>query len=275
MDSARYWQDPFEHDAALADPQVAAHLDPIARAVSVAPAAQWWWSPVDLTRQSVVRWSGRGGARTGAPPLRGATSRLELWRADALDDEASATAERPEDPAAAYSGYWWSTPTHAGLVTTSRQLGRLPAVQVALVEDSMGWERARVARVDVAADARVLEIARRRTGSTWSRGIPSTSSGPDATTGTAPPAAPVRGRSPTGWPSAATTTPSTSPPPATWPPQVVLYRPGTGGPSSPASTPTSPSGSPMLCTQSRHPRDGPGRRPTGATTHGFARLQSE
>lgn len=159
VDSARYWQEPFGRDAVLADPQITSQFEPTARALAVAPAARWWWSPLDPSRQAVVRWLDRGRRRAAKPLIRGAAARLQLWRDDALADETRAAVERPDDPAASYSGYWWSTPTHADLVTTSRQLGSLPAVQLDLVEDSMGWERARVARVDPASHARVFEIA--------------------------------------------------------------------------------------------------------------------
>ncbi|SEQ40779.1 hypothetical protein [Microlunatus flavus] len=158
VDSARYWQEPYEHDAVLADPRLVGQLHRVARALASAPAAGWWWSPADLTRQSVVRWDHRRG-RTAKPPLRGAAARLEKWRDDTLAEEARAIVERPDDPTASWTGRWWSTPTHAGLVTTSRQLGRLPAVQLELVEDGMGWEEAHVADVRPTADARVHEIA--------------------------------------------------------------------------------------------------------------------
>ena len=158
VDAARYWQEPFEHDAVLADPRVVARLEPVARALAVTPAARWWWSPLDPGRQSVVRRLHRGRRRARTPQIRGAAARLQRWRADALADETQAARERPDDPAARYSGYWWSTPAHADLVTTSRALGPLPAVQLELVEDSLGWDSARVASAEPAAGARVLEV---------------------------------------------------------------------------------------------------------------------
>ncbi len=159
VDSARYWQEPYEQDAVLADRVVTARLGPIADALAVAPAARWWWTPAAVTSQAVVRWVDQSRTRAAPPQLGGTAGRLERWRDDTLADEASAALERPEDPTASYSGCWWSTPALAELVTTSRRLGRLPAVQLDLVEDSMGWERARVASVDPAAGARVLEVA--------------------------------------------------------------------------------------------------------------------
>ena len=159
VDSARYWQEPDEQDAVLADAHVRAAFEPVARALESAPAARWWWSGAALARQAVVRWLEPGRARAAEPQLTRSAQRLRRWRDDTRDDEARAARDRPADPAAPFSGYWWSTPTFADLVTTTRRLGRLPAVQLELVEDSMGWERARVASIEIRTGVRVFEIA--------------------------------------------------------------------------------------------------------------------
>ncbi|HEX9526064.1 MAG TPA: hypothetical protein VF951_01090, partial [Streptosporangiaceae bacterium] len=54
------------------------------------------------------------------------------------DDERSAH-DRPEDPAASYSGQWWSSPAHSRLPVTTRGLPSLGAVGLALVEDFLRW----------------------------------------------------------------------------------------------------------------------------------------
>jgi hypothetical protein len=92
------------------------------------------------------------------PQFAGTSERLQQWRHDTLVAEQEAAREWPTAYDTSYSGSWWSTPAHANITTTSRRLDRLPAVQLELVEDSMGWERARVAPVVTLPDRRVLEI---------------------------------------------------------------------------------------------------------------------
>lgn len=158
VDSARYWQEPDEREALLRDPRVVAALEPVAHALAVAPASRWWWSPLDPGTQAVVRWLERGRTRADRPQLTGVEVRLDRWRTATIEDEERAAAERPAAFDARWSGSWWATPVHDDVTTTSRRLGRLPAVQLELVEDSMGWERARLAPVEVHRDRRVFEI---------------------------------------------------------------------------------------------------------------------
>lgn len=79
------------------------------------------------------------------------------WRTGTLDDERSAH-DRPEDPAASYSGHWWSSPAHSRLPVTTRGLRGLGAVGLALVEDGLGWQSARCWPVAPADGARVYEV---------------------------------------------------------------------------------------------------------------------
>jgi hypothetical protein len=158
---AMYWQPPEDWDLALAVPAMADVLGPVARAVTQAPAARWWSSPLDRDRQQYVQFLAQDPARQRdddpPPPLSGAAGRLADWLADTLDDERRA-AERPADPSAPYSGYWWSTPALSGLVTTTRSLPGLGAVGLELVEDGLGWTDAWCWPLRPRPDVRVYEI---------------------------------------------------------------------------------------------------------------------
>jgi hypothetical protein len=158
---AMYWQPPWDWDLALAEPAMADVLAPVARAVTRAPAARWWSSPADRDRQQYVQFLAQDAARERdddpTPALSGAAGRVADWLADTLEDERRAV-ERPADPSAPYSGYWWSTPALSGLVTTTRSLPGLGAIGLELVEDGMGWTDARCWPLRPRPDARVYEI---------------------------------------------------------------------------------------------------------------------
>jgi len=157
-DSAMYWQPPDETDEALADPSVSAALIPVARALTTAPAARWWSGPLDRDRQQFIEFVFEGEQGREEPPeLSGAVAGLGEWRESTLDDERR-SASRPSDPAANYSGNWWSAPNVTGIFSTTRSLTRRGPVGLRLVEDSMGWQEAVCWPVEPSADARVLEI---------------------------------------------------------------------------------------------------------------------
>ena len=156
VDSAMYWQEPHEENQILDDPLVVSALEPVARALALAPAAHWWWSPADLDQQAITRWMDKGQAVR--PEFTGARERLERWRSATIAEEERAAKDRPAAFDANYSGSWWSTPVLANIITTSRRIDGLPAAQLELVEDSLGWTRARVAAVRVRPDRRVFEI---------------------------------------------------------------------------------------------------------------------
>ncbi|MGO9082992.1 MAG: hypothetical protein ACLQDY_28865 [Streptosporangiaceae bacterium] len=138
--AAMYWQEPDAGDRALAHAEVAAVLRPVADAVTAAPAARWWPGGLGLDAQRYVQPA--GGPGPGPPALSGAADRLAAWRAAEIEEERSA-AKRPADPAANWSGHWWSGPNLSGLVSTTRALPGLGAVQLAATEDSMGWTEVR------------------------------------------------------------------------------------------------------------------------------------
>ena len=157
VDSALYWEEPGERDELLGHDQALAALEPIARALVEAPAARWWWSPLDEDTQSIVRWLDEGRRRAHGPELAGTPERLRRWRADTLAEERRAHGWSASFEAR-HTGAWWSTPALSNVTATSRGLGGLPAVQLELVEDSLGWDRARVAPVGIQAGCRVVEI---------------------------------------------------------------------------------------------------------------------
>lgn len=159
VSSAMYWQPPHETDVVLTDPEVVAALRPVAATVAAAPAAEWWSTPVDA---AALRYTSLfNGDEASLPPLlTGARERLSRWRDRTLADEADAAAHRPADPAAPYSGHWWSTPALASLVTTTRPLAGLGSVALAWQEDSTGNRRAAIWPVATTGEPRVWEIDR-------------------------------------------------------------------------------------------------------------------
>lgn len=154
--SARYWQEPDDWDRRLADAGVAEQLWPVAEAVSRAPAARWWSTPLDGATQHEVVFDEPDGRRRPDPAEDGRTT-LAAWRAATLADEQRA-ADRPDDPRAPYSGYWWSTPAFATLRSSTRSLGSVGPVGLHLVEDDLGWRSARCWPVQPRPGAAVCEI---------------------------------------------------------------------------------------------------------------------
>jgi hypothetical protein len=156
--NAMYWQPPDECDLALAQEQVAQTLAPVARAVTAASASTWWSSPLDRDRQQYVQFlEQEPGMDMDPPALTGAAANLAAWLAHTGKYERDA-ADLPADPAANYSGEWWSAPVHSALVRTTRSLSGLAAVRLLLVEDSMGWTQARCWPLRPHPDATVYEI---------------------------------------------------------------------------------------------------------------------
>jgi hypothetical protein len=157
-DSAMYWQPPDEIDDALAERSVSAALVPVARALTAVPAVRWWSGPLDRDRQQFIEFVFDGEQGSEEPPeLVGAAVGLRQWRESTLEDELQSVS-RPADPAANYSGNWWSTPNVTGIFSTTRSLTRRGPAGLRLVEDSMGWRRAVCWPVEPHAAARVLEI---------------------------------------------------------------------------------------------------------------------
>ena len=152
---ARYWQEPDHQDRELAGPAARGALRPVADSVAATPAAAWWWTPLAISDQHYVEWITPVG--DFSPALTGSAAKLAAWRRETLQDE-RASAGRPADPRAPFSGYWWSTPARSGLPSTSRAAAGLGAVALALTEDSMGWTEARVWPTRIRPGARVYEV---------------------------------------------------------------------------------------------------------------------
>jgi hypothetical protein len=151
---AMYWQPPDLVDQALAHPEVAQALRPAAHAVTRAPGMRWWSSGVDLGTQQHVQPVGSTSER---PALSGTAGRLAAWRAAVIEDE-HAAAERPADPAANYSGHWWSTPKWPTSVSTTRALPGLGPLQLTVIEDWPGWAEVRCWPLTPRRAARIYEI---------------------------------------------------------------------------------------------------------------------
>jgi hypothetical protein len=153
VDTAMYWQPPDAVDQALAHADVAAALRPVAEAVTGAPGARWWSGGVELDTQRYVEPIGESRL-----VLSGTAGRLAAWLAAEAEDERSA-ALRPADPAAPYSGHWWSSPKWSGVASTTRALPDLGAVQLAAMEDSPGQDEMRCWPVKPRQVPRIYEIA--------------------------------------------------------------------------------------------------------------------
>lgn len=155
VEAAMYWQPPDEFDQALGSETARQALGPVARALADSPATRWWADPVALDSQICVQWPGMADRSRPPTDVRG---ELAAWLSAEVEEEAGAV-ERPADPAANYSGHWWSTPAHSMLVATTRALPGIGAVGLALVEDRLDWREARCLPVTPPRDARVCEIA--------------------------------------------------------------------------------------------------------------------
>ena len=157
---AMYWQPPDEIDQALAHPQVAEELAAMARAVTAAPASRWWSSLLARNHQHFVRLligETDHGLTAEPPDLSGADANLASWLADTIEEERSAVS-RPTDPAAPYSGHWWSAPALSRLVWSTRSLRDFGPVGMILVEDAPGHSEAITWPLTVTPDVRVFEV---------------------------------------------------------------------------------------------------------------------
>lgn len=148
--SARYWQPPDGEDVLAEEQEVRSALEPVARALLSTPHTADWRDPA-AARQWRVSWEGSRPRGLPAPQL------LQEWADRTRADEVRSRSHRPEDPAAPYSGSWWSTPE--SLPST---VGRIPR-GLDLVEDSLGWESAMVIPVEL-GERTVLEL---RTAEDW------------------------------------------------------------------------------------------------------------
>lgn len=157
ISNAMYWQEPHQEDALAAYPDVVAALRPIADAVTNAPAAAWWSTPVDL---ATMRYTSMGDEHNppSPPALVGTRERLSNWRVDVAAEERRAASERTADLSAPISGHWWSTPAMATLVTTTRPLPSLGSIELVWQEDSLDQDSAAIWPMTSTRPPQVWEI---------------------------------------------------------------------------------------------------------------------
>ncbi|WP_257015895.1 hypothetical protein [Rhodococcus sp. ACS1] len=150
VDAARYWQDPDGEDILVAAEPVRRELRRVAEHIARSPHAQWWTTP-DATDQWLVGWSEDGTDSVGSTTA----ELLRDYGDRTAAEEVRAGRDRPADPSANWSGWWWSTPPTR---CSSRRLFDGTPAGLWFVEDSMGWERAIARRVNIPAGARVYEV---------------------------------------------------------------------------------------------------------------------
>lgn len=153
VDIAAYWQEPDGGDILAGTGPMRDGLRRVAEHIAASTQTNWWATPVEESSQWTVQWDDQSPKEIPADPL----SVLRTARAKAADDEQAAARERPADPAASWSGDWWSTPTHE-LPSSARELFDTTPAGLWLVEDSLGWETAETIRLTVPAGLRVCEI---------------------------------------------------------------------------------------------------------------------
>lgn len=161
--SARYWQELDREDVLAASPVLREPLSRIAAHLGEAVCATWWSAALDRSQQWVVSFldpaqsQAESSAATNAVAEMGTPAALQRWQVAQIEEEAQAHRDRPSDPAASYSGTWWSTPGFE-VPASTRSLGRFGPAGLWLVEDDLGWRSATATRVQVPPDVRVYEI---------------------------------------------------------------------------------------------------------------------
>ncbi len=156
VDSARYWQEPDGEDVLVAGESVWGELRRVAEHVARSPHAQWWTTAVVATDQWLVGWVDEHTEPLDATAIEPAAAELlRDYRVRTAEEEKRAERDRPADPSANWSGWWWSTPPTR---CSTRLLFDGTPAGLWFVEDSMGWERAVTRRVNIPASARVYEV---------------------------------------------------------------------------------------------------------------------
>lgn len=153
VDSARYWQEPDGRDVLAAAAEMRVPLRRVAEHLAASPHTVWWGEPVAARSQWAVNWE-------GGSPSTGVTDPIAVLRAAGdreIEEERIARRDRTEDPAANFSGNWWSRPPWE-LPSSARELFDGSPAKLWFVEDSLGWERGEATRLGVASGLRVYEI---------------------------------------------------------------------------------------------------------------------
>lgn len=155
VDAARYWQEPDGDDVLAASAEMRGALRRFAQLLADSPHTQWWTAPMDPADQWAVSFVDNPPRLPVEPKL--AAETLEQWRLEMLEEERRAAMDRPSDPAANFSGTWWSRPPSALSSSTRTLAGRGPA-GLWLVEDRFAEEEAATEQLMVPAGALIFEI---------------------------------------------------------------------------------------------------------------------
>lgn len=150
-DSARYWQDPDGEHVLAATAPVLRELRLVAEHIARSPHAQWWTTALAEADQWVIVSRDDDSPDTFEPA---AAELLSAWHEDTLAAEARAS-DRPTDPTANWSGYWWSNPS---VRCSTRTLFDGTPAELWFVEDSMGWKRIVTRKFGTPTRARIYEI---------------------------------------------------------------------------------------------------------------------
>ncbi|MGO1848463.1 hypothetical protein [Microbacterium sp.] len=154
VDAARYWEAPDGEDLLAATPEMQLGLQRVASHVAASPFTAWWRTPTAISAQQSVQWEDASPRRAVVGDVR-ATVRAARNREQAA--EHAARRKRAADPAANWSGDWWSRPPEA-LPSSARLLFDGSPARLWFVEDSLGWECAEGVRLIVPEGASVFEI---------------------------------------------------------------------------------------------------------------------
>lgn len=152
--AARYWQEPDGTDVLAGTQELTRSLRRVAEHLGASGHTAWWGTSVEGRSQWQVEWD-------GAPPHTvpsDAQAMLRQGRAEVLAEELVARRERPTDPAASWSGNWWSRPPWE-LPSSTRALADGSPAGLWFVEDELGWEHATTRRVGMPAGLRTFEVA--------------------------------------------------------------------------------------------------------------------
>lgn len=155
VDNAAYWEQPFDTDEIGAADDT---FRPIAERVLHSSGIDWWRAAVALDDQWYVDLQdARDAARP--PALTGSAAALARWRDEEADAaESMRAAFRGGHGSEIVTGTWWSAPIVPGLVPTTRALPHRGPAGLWLVEDELGWRRARCWPVRPAREPRVYEV---------------------------------------------------------------------------------------------------------------------
>ncbi|WP_181274455.1 hypothetical protein [Brevibacterium oceani] len=185
VDDAEYWQPPDGVESIAADDEVRTALMPFAETILATGLLDDWSRPLDQESQWALAWDDSeihgtvgpvfdeplgevaedrvialddliaGDDDSGSSVPRG----LNDWVADMLSTETERRSDFAKSPFHQLSSSWWSTPPLTLWSSTSTWRAGEP-IGLSLVEDSLGFERARACRLRLRPELRICEIHR-------------------------------------------------------------------------------------------------------------------